>query len=264
MKKYIIFIMLILVGCKKENKIKDDSPIIAKVGNIKITERDINVGIENLPGIELTKEQKENLKEELIKTVVFYLAAKEEKFDTNSNLNLKIEWIKRSIIAQEYLKYKYGNRIPSQSEVENFIKANISKFSKRANIILVQFFDTTLNNEIKDLLLDLNRSPVASKKLDDMVRKGIINAQPLPINLGLASFDFSDSVINALLRAKANDVLGPYKLQNAYSYIKVVSITDDNPNSNEIKQAVFQVLVLRDQQKFMDSLYNVLKGKYIK
>ncbi len=267
MIKLIIIIVIILVSCTKKEtstKLSEDSNVIARVGDIKITERDLSIGLENLPGIELTKEQKENLKDELIKTSVFYLAAKEEKFDTNSNLNLKIEWIKRSIIAQEYLKSKYGNRMPSQSEVENYIKTNVSKFSKKVNMIIVQFFDTTLKSQVKELLLDLNRTPVAGKQLDDMVRKGMIIAQPLSLNLGVASFDFADTVINDLLKANKNDVLGPYRIQNAYAYIKVLDKLEDNPNSNEIKQAVFQILTLKDQQHFMDSLYNALKSKYVK
>ncbi|MEO0143860.1 MAG: peptidyl-prolyl cis-trans isomerase [candidate division WOR-3 bacterium] len=263
-RTFIMFILLTFCTNVKKQTEEKDVDIIAKVGDIKITEKDLKIGLENLPGIELTKEQKESLKDELIKTAVFYLAAKEEKLDTNSNINLKIEWIKRSILAQEYLKMKYGNRAITPEEVENFIKSNISKFSKKFNIIFVQFLDTTLKNEIKELLLDLNRTPVAGKKLDDMVRKGIISAQPMSINLGIASFDFSENVINDLLKANKNDVLGPYKVQNSYIFVKVVDKLDDNPNTNEIKQAVFQILTLKDQQKFMDSLYNALKGRYVK
>ncbi|MEO0202712.1 MAG: hypothetical protein ABIL37_03195, partial [candidate division WOR-3 bacterium] len=99
---------------------------------------------------------------------------------------------------------------------------------------------------------------------DEMVRKGMISAQPMSINLGIASFDFSEDVINDLLKSNKNSVLGPYKVQNSYIYIKVIDNLEDNPNSNEIKQVVFQVLLLKEQQKFMDSLYNALKGRYIK
>ncbi len=263
--KRTLMMIIFLTFCtniKKQTEEKDIN-VIAKVGNIKITEKDLKAGLENLP-IELSKEQKENLKEELIKTAIFYLAAKEEKLDTNSNIKLKIEWLERSILAQEYLKLKYGNRTIPPDEVESFIKSNISKFSKKFNIIFVQFFDTTLKSEIKELLLDLNRTPVAAKKLDEMVRKGMISAQPMSINLGIASFDFSEDVINDLLKSNKNSVLGPYKVQNSYIYIKVIDNLEDNPNSNEIKQAVFQVLLIKEQQKFMDSLYNALRGRYIK
>jgi hypothetical protein len=265
MKRLLILPFILIYACKKvENQEKQDGNVIAVVGDIKITNKDLQIGLENFPGIELTKEQKETLKDELIKTAVFYLAAKDEKFDTNSNLNLKIEWIKRSIIAQEFLKNKFGNRMPSETEIENYINSNISKFSKKADVIIVQFFDTTLKAEIRDLLLDLNRTPVAGKKLDDMVKKGILTAQPISMNLGIAEFDFSDSVIDILKKSKSGDVLGPYKIPNGYSYIKVIEIKDDNPKSPQIKQALFQIFLLREQQKFMDSLYQALKTKYIK
>jgi hypothetical protein len=265
MKRLLILPFILIYACKKvENQEKQDGNVIAVVGDIKITNKDLQIGLENFPGIELTKEQKETLKDDLIKTAVFYLAAKDEKFDTNSNLNLKIEWIKRSIIAQEFLKNKFGNRMPSETEIENYINSNISKFSKKADVIIVQFFDTTLKGEIRDLLLDLNRTPVAGKKLDDMVKKGILTAQPISMNLGIAEFDFSDSLIDILKKSKSGDVLGPYKIPNGYSYIKVIEIKDDNPKSPQIKQALFQIFLLREQQKFMDSLYQALKTKYIK
>jgi len=261
--KRLLIPLILISACKKLENQKKEEDVIAVVGSIKVTNRDLQVGLENFPGIELTKEQKESLKDELIKTAVFYLAAKDEKFDTNSNLNLKIEWIKRSIIAQEFLKSKFGNRMPSETEIENYINSNISKFSKKADVIIIQFFDTTLKGEIRDLLLDLNRTPIAGKKLDDMVKNGILTAQPITMNLGVATFDFSDSVINVLVKSKRGDVLGPYKIPNGYSYIKVLEIKDDNPKSPQIKQALFQIFLLREQQKFMDSLYQALKTKYI-
>jgi len=264
MRKLLIPLIFISACKKLENQKNEEGEVIAIVGNMKITNRDLQIGLENFPEIELTKEQRESLKDELIKTAVFYLAAKDEKFDTNSNLNLRIEWIKRSIIAQEFLKNKFGNRMPSESEIENYINFNVSKFSKKVDVIIAQFFDTTLKEEIRDLLLDLNRTPVAGKKLDDMVKKGILTAQPLTMNLGVAAFDFSDSVINVLVKSKSGDVLGPYKLPNGYSYIKVLEIKEDNPKSPQIKQALFQIFLLREQQRFMDSLYQALKTKYIK
>ncbi len=265
MKRLLILGVILFFACKKvENQKKENENVIAKVGDIKITNRDLEIGLENFPGIELTKDQRETLKDELIKTAVFYLAAKDEKFDTNSNLNLKIEWIKRSIIAQEFLRAKFGNRMPSETEIENYINSNVSKFSKKADVIIVQFFDTTLKSEIKDLLMDLNRTPIAGKKLDDMAKKGILTAQPISMNLGIASFDFPDSIINSLMKAQKNDVLGPYKLQNGLSYIKIIDIKDDNPKNAQIKQALFQIFLLKEQQRFMDSLYQALKTKYIK
>ncbi|MCS7245794.1 MAG: hypothetical protein N2504_06380 [candidate division WOR-3 bacterium] len=267
MIKVLYVSFLLVLACKTEKKEpKDENEnLIAKVGNIKITEEDLKIGLENLPGIELTKEQEESLKDELIRTSVFYLAAKDEKFDTSKTLNTKIEWIKRSIIASEYLKYKYGNRMPTESEINNFISSNISKFSKKVELIVIEFRDTLLSNQIRELLLDLNRTPVAGKRLDEMSRKGMILLQPIPsANLGILSFDFNDTIVNTILNSKNGSVLGPYKIRNSYGYIKIVNIAEDDPYKNELKQAVFQFLILQSQKRFMDSLYNVLKPKYIK
>lgn len=267
MIKILYASFLLILACKTEKReVKNENGnLIAKVGDIRITEEDLNLGLENLPGIELTKEQKEGLKDELIKTAVFYLAAKDEKFDTSKALNTKIEWIKRSIIASEYLKYKYGNRMPNETEVNNFISSNISKFSKKVELIITEFRDTLLSSEIRDLLLDLNRTPVAGKRLDEMAKKGMIFAQPIPsTNLGILSFDLNDTIVNTILKSKSGSVLGPYKIRNSYSYVKIISISDDDPYKNEAKQAVFQFLILQSQKKFIDSLYNVLKPKYIK
>lgn len=265
MRKYSIVgaVLLALVACNKEKSPGVEGQVIARVGDIVITDKDIELSLQGLTGTPLSPQQREAIKNELIKTAVLYKAALEEKMDTNSALMRRIEWMKRSIMVQEYLKSKYGDRKITPQQVDEFIKKNASKFNKKASFIMVMFFDSTLKDTLKELLLD--GSMVANKYLDDFARNGLINAQVIPpSNLGLLSLDMPEDMINAIMKAKRNQVLGPFRIQDAYAYVKVLSVENDNPNRPDVQQSVFQYLTMKDQQRFTDSLFNAYKSKFLK
>ncbi len=268
MRRYLLagFIALGLFACNKSGKESGAQPegqVIARIGDIVVTDKDIELSLQGLPPGQLSPQQKEAIKQDLIKTAIFYKAAMDERIDTNRNLMRRIEWMKRSIIAQEYLRSKYGNRQITPQQVDEFIKKKGNLFSKKASFIMVLYFDSTLKDTIRELLLD--GSVVANKYLDDMAKKGLINPQVIPpSNLGLLSLDMPEDMINAILKGRRNQVLGPFRLQDAYAFVKILSVENDNPQRPDVQQAVFQYLTMKDQQRFADSLYNALKSKYLK
>ncbi len=254
-------VFLIAIACKKQEN-PEGGNVLARIGDIVITDRDISLALQGLP-INISGEQQEAIKEELVRIAVFYLEAMKERYDTIDELNRRIEWMKRNLVAQEYLKRKYGDRRITPEQAKDFIRKNVSKFSKKANFILVMYFDSTLTDELKDLLEDT--SPFARKKLGEYMEKGMINVQPFSqANLGILSLDFPQEILDALLKANPKSVLGPFRMQNAFVLIKLESISEDDPQRPEIVQNVVAFLQIRDQQLFMDSLYNVLKQKYIR
>ncbi len=143
---------------KSKPKYIDNSEVIAKIGDRKITYSEFLSYINNLPEtikstIKDKKSKIELLKEYLI-TELLYESAKRADFEKSPDVQKALSEAKKAILVQKLLKEKIGNQLKNinPEEILLYYKANKDRYKDKNNNILPydQVKDKVLNDYLKE------------------------------------------------------------------------------------------------------------------
>ncbi len=262
MKKTIIPVVLLsvlLTACTSEN-IKGTP--IEKIGNITICKEDLALQLPQ--GQKVSDSLKQSMLKQLEKTVVMYLAAKDEGMLKDPALLRKLNLYKRNLVAEEFLRRKIGNIVITDVDVENFLAKHPGEFRRTVNIAMVSYMDTSKTNELRRLLS--NFSPYSQARLKNYQKKQIITYRPIPnANIGELGlyYGFNNPVVSALNSMKNGEVSQMIPMNGGgYALLK---ITDEkiSPDINpQIKQRIKGQIQYMRQNTIVDSLYKFYLKKY--
>ena len=85
--------------------------ILAKVGNVVITQEDLDAALAKLApsrrGVPYTRKDKEELLNNLIQSAIVRQEAEREKLDQNPGIKAKVKLLENELLLNEYLKVKF-------------------------------------------------------------------------------------------------------------------------------------------------------------
>ncbi len=234
---------------------------VAVVGGEVITDIVLKSQLPEIPGYLMNSKQKEELVDQLIKTLVFYKAAIEEGLDTLPEVRAKLYWYRRSLLAQTYLSQKLLNLPVDEKFFTDYLEQNKDYLNKRVDILLVFFTDSTLIPAIKK-----DMKYVTYRNFDRKLKKyqadpDVTVSYNEDQNLGLILLQIPDVLadqIKATPFGKATDVV---KLNESYGIVKILRVRKSKLMPEE-KKILFETLKRVKREEMEDSLYRVLQSKY--
>ena len=134
--------------------------IIAKVGNVVITQEDLNAAMARFAstrkGVPYTRVEKESLLNNLIQSAIILQEAEKEKLDQNPVIKVKVKLFENELLLNEYLKVKFEPLVRvEKEELDKYLKGHPEQYFPyeiRFREIVVQ-----KQEDIKKVMEDLKK-----------------------------------------------------------------------------------------------------------
>jgi len=261
---FVIMVAAFIVsGC--EQKEKSNSPVLAKVGKVEITEDEYLKEINRIPDWAKSqfsgKEGKEKFLEELVKRELIYQDAKKMRLDKDPEYLEKMKEFEKMSLVGLILKKEVEDKAKvDDEEVKSFYEKNADKF--------------TVGTKLRASHILLNSEDQA-KKLYERIKKG----ESLSKLAGMYSIDKASAAKGgdlgyfgrgqmvpefeqAAIRLKVGEVSEPVKSRFGYHVIQLTDIQKGEAATFEqTKEAIKRQLVAEKQKTLIDSFVEELRKK---
>ncbi|NCO68134.1 MAG: peptidylprolyl isomerase [Nitrospirae bacterium CG_4_10_14_0_8_um_filter_41_23] len=269
MRKVAVLILVIpvlfaFVACAKKEGQKGSD--LAKVGNVKITQADLEREIKNLPDFAQKIFEgsggKERFLNELIKKELLYQEALKKGLDKNTEYMKKVEDFKKITLIGQLLEKEIESKTKvTDQDVKDYYEKHKEDFAPvsqiRMSLILVK-----TEEEAKKILERLNKGEDFAK----VAKKSSINLSSAKNggDLGyLSRGQMTPELEAAAVRLKTGEISEPLKTQSGYQIIKV---TDKKIGKvvefERVKNFISQHLSAEKQKEVFDSYIESLKKSY--
>jgi parvulin-like peptidyl-prolyl isomerase len=269
MRKVAVLILVIpvlfaFVACAKKEGQKGSD--LAKVGNVKITQADLEREIKNLPDFAQKIFEgsggKERFLNELIKKELLYQEALKKGLDKNTEYLKKVEDFKKITLIGQLLEKEIESKAKvTDQAVKDYYEKHKEEFAPvsqiRMSLILVK-----TEEEAKKILERLNKGEDFAK----VAKKSSIDLSSAKNggDLGYLSKGQMTSELEAVaVRLKTGEISEPLKTQSGYQIIKV---TDKKIGKvvefERVKNFISQHLSAEKQKEVFDSYIESLKKSY--
>jgi parvulin-like peptidyl-prolyl isomerase len=269
MRKVVVLILIVpllfaFVACAKKEGQKGAD--LAKVGNVTITQADIEREIKNLPDFAQKIFEgsggKERFLNELVKKELLYQEALKKGLDKNTEYLKKVEDFKKITLIGQLLEKEIESKAKvADQDIRDYYEKHKEDFAPvsqiRMSLILVK-----TEEEAEKILGRLNKGEdfarVAKKSSVDL------NSAKNGGDLGYLSRGQMTSELEAVaVRLKTGEVSEPIKTQSGYQIIKV---TDKKIGKvvefERVKNFISQQLSAEKQKEVFDSYIESLKKSY--
>lgn len=260
----IIPLLFVFVVCAKKEGQKGS--YLAKVGNVKITQADLEREIKNLPDFAQKIFEgnggNERFLNELVKKELLYQEALKKGLDKNTEYLKKVEDFKKITLIGQLLEKEIESKAKvTDQEVKDYYEKHREDFAPvsqiRMSLILVK-----TEEEAKKILERLNKgedfAKVAKKSSVDL------NSAKNGGDLGYLSRGQLTAELEAVaVRMKTGEISEPIKTQSGYQIIKV---TDKKIGKvvefERVNNFISQHLSAEKQKEVFDSYIESLKKSY--
>jgi len=269
MRKVVVLILIVpllfaFVACAKKGGQKGSD--LAKVGNVTITQADIEREIKNLPDFAQKLFEgsggKERFLNELVKKELLYQEALKKGLDKNTEYLKKVEDFKKITLIGQLLEKEIESKAKvTDQDVKDYYEKHKENFAPVSQIRMSLILLKT-EEEAKKILERLNKgedfAKVAKKSSVDL------NSAKNGGDLGYLSRGQMTSELEAVaVRLKTGEVSEPIKTQSGYQIIKV---TDKKLGKvvefERVKNFISQQLSAEKQKEVFDSYIESLKKSY--
>lgn len=260
----IIPLLFVFVTCAKKEGQK--GAYLAKVGNVKITQADLEREIKNLPDFAQKIFEgnggKERFLNELVKKELLYQEALKKGLDKNTDYLKKVEDFKKITLIGHLLEKEIESKAKvTDQEVKDYYEKHKEDFAPVSQIRMSLILLKT-EEEAKKILERLNKgedfAKVAKKSSVDL------NSAKNGGDLGYLSRGQMTAELEAIaVRLKTGEISEPIKTQSGYQIIKV---TDKKIGKvvefERVKNFISQHLSAEKQKEVFDSYIESLKKSY--
>ncbi|MEO0270194.1 MAG: hypothetical protein ABIM58_02505 [candidate division WOR-3 bacterium] len=268
MKNYFILLIMALpfiLSCKKKEEKKLTGTPIAKVGNVYITQDDLEKGLPQFAYQLMGEEQRKEFFNYVIDLVIFSLAAEKDGIDKEPLMKERLLWARRMVLSDEYFRRKTQNIIIRESKVDSFYKSFENDFLKE--IEFVYFFVNTLRDaeNIRNILMQGVLTP---KLIEEITAKYNAIGDITSVNAGYLHLEtalpFPKEIAQALLNLPKGQVSDVISVQNppGFAIVKILSTSPTKLSKNDILSDIRQYIQLTKIIKVKDSLREELKKTF--
>jgi len=269
MRKVVVLMLIVpllfaFVACAKKEGQKGSD--LATVGNVKITQAELEREIKNLPDFAQKIFEgsggKERFLNELVKKELLYQEALKKGLDKNTEYLKKVEDFKKITLIGQLLEKEIESKAKvTDQDVKDYYEKHKEDFAPvsqiRMSLILVK-----TEEEAKKILERLNKgedfAKVAKKSSVDL------NSAKNGGDLGYLSRGQMTSELEAVaVRLKTGEVSEPIKTQSGYQIIKVTDKkTGKVVEFERVRNFISQQLSAEKQKEVFDSYIESLKKSY--
>lgn len=113
--------------------------LLAEIGEMKITDDDLEARIKSLPSMyqDRFKSEKQRMAflSKIVEMQVLAMAAKDEKMDDDVSVRMRMDDAVSGILAQEYMKRRFSDRKDiSEEDIKKYYDEHLSEFTKPASV----------------------------------------------------------------------------------------------------------------------------------
>ncbi len=269
MRKVVVLMLIVpllfaFVACAKKEGQKGSD--LAKVGNVTITQAELEREIKNLPDFAQKIFEgsggKERFLNELVKKELLYQEALKKGLDKNTEYLKKVEDFKKITLIGQLLEKEIESKAKvTDQDVKDYYEKHKEDFAPvsqiRMSLILVK-----TEEEAKKILERLNKgedfAKVAKKSSVDL------NSAKNGGDMGYLSRGQMTSELEAVaVRLKTGGVSDPIKTQSGYQIIKVTDKkTGKVVEFERVRNFISQQLSAEKQKEVFDSYIESLKKSY--
>jgi len=163
---WVCFVCMVIVSLTLNSKVimaeeKKDPKLLAEIGEMKITDDDLEARIKELPPMYQDRFKSEKQKiaflERIVEMQILAMAAKEEKMDSDVSVKTRIDDAVSGILAQEYVKRRFFDmKEISEEDITKYYDEHVSEFTKPASVkvghILIKLDPKAKEKETSEVL----------------------------------------------------------------------------------------------------------------
>jgi peptidyl-prolyl cis-trans isomerase C len=141
---WVCFVCMVIVSFILNSKAimageKKSPRLLAEIGEMKITEDDLEARIKSLPSMYQDRFKNEKQKMaflgKIVEMQVLAMAAKDEKINSDVSVRMRIDDAVSGILAQEYVKRRFSDRKDiSEEDIKKYYDEHVSEFTKPASV----------------------------------------------------------------------------------------------------------------------------------
>lgn len=260
----LVFSISLLAACAQKGEQK--GPYLAKVGNTKITQNDLEREFKNLPDFAQKmfedSKGKEQFLDELIKKEMLYQEAVKRGLDKDTEFQRKVEEFRKLTLISQLLEKEIEEKTKvTEKDVRDYYekhKEELASVSQiRASHILVKTEEEA--KKVQERLKKGEDFAALAKKLS-------IDPGSAPNGGDLGFFSAGQMVPefeSAAAKLKPGEVSGPVKTRFGYHLIKTTDKKMGKPvEFDKIQHVLMQRLSAEKQKEFFDTYIEDLKKAY--
>ncbi|MEO0131501.1 MAG: peptidyl-prolyl cis-trans isomerase [candidate division WOR-3 bacterium] len=255
-KLTLIFLTIILgymAGCSKSE------PVLAKVGNRKLTKKEFLLTTQIPIGYKLTPEQLEAFLEKWINTELVYQEAMRRGFHKNETLKVQINQAIKELVVNKFLENETDKLTVSSYEIDDYFHKHKDDFLTEVKIARILVYDESLAYRLYDRL----RAGADFTKLAEAYSQDRILEKGAESRYLARGFSNDPAVEEIIFSLKPNEFTEVIKTQEGYQIIKLVDKKKVKKDITlaEVSDYIQAVLLYRKQREMLDSLLNILRQK---
>jgi len=267
MKKVVLslFVVFTLFACGK-TQMADKGPYLAQVGDVEITEADLESEMQNLPDYAQSmfegKEGKKRFLDEVIKKEILYQEALKKGLDKSPEFKQKLEEFKKLTLISDLLEKEIMSKSGvSEQDMKDYYEKNKADFVATSQIKASHILVKT-KEDAQKILERLNNG----EKFEALAKEASIDRVSGKNGGELGYFSRGEMVPEfekAAAMLKVGEVSKPVKTQFGYHIIKVTDKkTGPVVEFERVKDIIAQKLSGERQKEAFDSYIEGLKKDY--
>ncbi len=267
MKKVVLslFVVFTLFACGK-TQMADKGPYLAQVGDVKITEADLESEMQNLPDYAQSmfegKEGKKRFLDEVIKKEILYQEALKKGLDKSPEFKQKLEEFKKLTLISDLLEKEIMSKSSvSEQDMKDYYEKNKADFVATSQIKASHILVKT-KEDAQKILERLNNG----EKFEALAKEASIDRVSGKNGGELGYFSRGEMVPEfekAAAMLNVGEVSKPVKTQFGYHIIKVTDKkTGPVVEFERVKDIIAQKLSGERQKEAFDSYIEGLKKDY--
>lgn len=240
-----------------------ENKVLAVVNGQEITQQDLELTLMRFPkerqGFLNTEEGKKQLLDQMISFELLYLDAKTSGLEADENYLMQIEMAKKEILIQTAISKVMSDVTVTDSEVEEYYKANEQMFTDQSTVTAKHILVDTIEKaeEVKTEILNgkaFEEAAVEHSSCPSNAQGGSLGS----FTRGQMVPEFEDVAFNL----EVGLVSEPVQTQFGYHLIKVEDKTEGSIKPfSEVKDMIKERLIQEKQAFKYTNYVNELKGK---
>ncbi|MBN2381399.1 peptidyl-prolyl cis-trans isomerase [bacterium] len=268
---FCVFMSVLFISCGKSSHtvkstgVKDNSPVLARVGDQTITELDLQAKQDLM---HFGEKEREKVLEDMIRSKLIFLAAVEEKVDQTPEVQSRIQDQTEKLVGQVYLNNKITSLNFSDEELKKYYESHKQDFTvpRKAMISHILVSDRemadTVKSEIEAGTLSFDQG-VAKYSQDKTTVRNQGKLGTIMEGNFIPSLGPYPEISEQIFQAKPGDFLGPFETSKGFHLIRVDTLIPETFEEFEhSKRRIIDLMAVSESE--IEEYYNKVKDERFK